>query len=216
MIHENKIHHTNIVLGGEECKNIVLDFLLEKLEFSWRGNPDFILFEGDSFGIDEARGLEKWVLGKPIAGEIKVSLVLVRSLTFEAQNALLKVLEEPPLGTYFFICIESLGSVLGTFISRARVLDLETSSTKKESRNLKDAKKFLDSKIGERFEIIKSLSKITDKSEIKDLIKNLEGASYEYYKKDPEKMGAVLTAKILLSSRGSSPKMILEWLSSVL
>ena len=58
---------------------------------------------------------------------------------------------------------------------------------------------------------------------MKELISNLEEIYYKSYNKDiandTEKARAmknILTAKIFASTKGSSPKMLLEWLSCVL
>jgi len=214
-----KIHHANIVLGNN--RDFIFDILEKDLNFKIKANPDFLLVENDFFSIDDARDLEKWAMGKPLIGEIKVSLIIIKSIGHEAQNALLKVLEEPPLGTYIFINLESLGGLLGTFLSRVRVL----APTREAAPGLTISvgQKFLSSKIKERFFLIRSLSKNEDKNNSKEFIKNLERISYENYVGNmandltkAEAMKNILVAKIFASTRGSSPKMLLEWLSCVL
>ena len=214
-----KLHHANIIASNEDCRDFVFEILEKKLNFKVNANPDFLLVENQSFSIDDARNFERWVIGKPLLGEVKASLIIVKSITFEAQNAMLKVLEEPPLGTYIFINLESLGGLLPTFISRVRILELSKgvfwdrgiSKTPFDS----EAQKFLRASIKEKLSLINSLSKKEDKNEIKDLIKNLEEIAYKNNFKQ-EDLKNILTAKIFASSRGSSPKMLLEWLSCVL
>lgn len=205
-----KIHHANIVLG-EDCRSFVFEILEKSLNFNTKANPDFLLVEKESLGIDDARNLERWVIGKPLLGEVKASLIIAKSITFEAQNALLKVLEEPPLGTYIFINLQSLGGLLPTFLSRVRVLNLPQNNFKGDS----NSEKFLSSKIKEKLSLVQSLSKKESKNEMKELIKNLEEIAYKNNFKR-EDLKNILTAKIFASSRGSSPKMLLEWLSCVL
>lgn len=213
-----EMHHANVIAGGENNRCFVFEILEKDLNFNIKSNPDFLLIENESFGIDDARGLEKWVAGTPLLGGLKVSVMIIKSITFEAQNALLKVLEEPPLGTYIFINIESLGGLLPTFLSRVRVLSPRSDLEKKSQRSdLGDdkAKKFLNSKIKEKLSLIQSLSKKENKSDMKELIKNLEEVAYKE-KASALSLNHILTAKIFASSRGSSPKMLLEWLSCVL
>jgi DNA polymerase III delta prime subunit len=204
-----KIHHANIVLGNS--RDFIFNILEKDLNFNIKANPDFLLVENDFFGIDDARDLEKWAMGKPLIGEVKVSLIIIKSITHEAQNALLKVLEEPTIGTYIFINLENLGGLLGTFLSRVRVLNPSGQNNTEDS----NAHKFLNSKIKEKLSIIQSLSKKENKSETKELIKNLEGVAYKSNFKSQD-LKSILTAKIFASTRGSSPKMLLEWLSCVL
>jgi DNA polymerase III delta prime subunit len=222
------LHHSNIIIGGD-CRDFIFEILADKLNFSINANPDFLLVENQILGIGEVRDFERWVIGKPLIGEVKVSLIIIKSITFEAQNALLKVLEEPPLGTYIFINLESLGGLLPTFLSRVRVLELPKGVSKghplgQDSSRVtlgektpfgNEAQNFLYSKIKEKLSIIKSFSKKEDKNEMKELIKNMEEIAYKNNFK-PEDLKNILSAKIFASARGSSPKMLLEWLSCVL
>ncbi|MEK7635000.1 MAG: hypothetical protein AAB446_01035 [Patescibacteria group bacterium] len=227
MDQNKELHHASVVIG-DDCRSFVLEILINRLNFNTKANPDFLLIENQSFGIDEVRNLERWAIGKPLVGDVKASLIIVNSITFEAQNALLKILEEPPLGTYFFINLQSLGGLLPTFLSRVRILFLRSDLEKKSQRSdLGDgnAKKFLLSQIKEKFSMIRSLSKKEDptslklrgasKNEMKELIKNLEEIAYKNNFKAQD-LKNILIAKTFASVRGSSPKMLLEWLSCVL
>ena len=209
------MHHANIIISKEDSRDFVFNIAKKDLNFNIKANPDFLLVENDSFGIDDARNLEKWVIGKPLTGEVKVSLVITKSITFEAQNALLKVLEEPPVGTYIFINLESLGGILPTFISRISILDTPRMPENIGEPTENVGYKFLKSKIKERLSLIRSLSKKEDKNDMKELIKNLEAVAYKE-KRSTNQMRDALTAKIFATVRGSSPKMLLEWLSCVL
>jgi DNA polymerase III delta prime subunit len=208
-----KMHHANVIVG-ENVRNFVFEILERDLNFKTQANPDFLLIKNESFGIDDARNFEKWVIGKPLLGGLKVSIMIIKSITHEAQNALLKVLEEPPFGTYIFINIESLGGLLPTFLSRVRILDAPKNNA--ENNN---AHKFLNSKIKEKLSLVQTLSKknpsADGKNEMKELIKNLEKIAYRNNFKH-QNLKDILTAKIFASTRGSSPKMLLEWLSCVI
>lgn len=208
-------HHANIIISRGDCKSFVFNILQKDLSFDIKANPDFLMIENESFGIDDARNLIKWALGKSLIGEIKVCFMITKSITHEAQNALLKILEEPTLGTYFFINLESEGGLLPTFLSRIVILD-NNILNKKESDNY--AHKFWNSNKKEKLSLIQTLSKKTDKTEMKELIKDLEKICYENFVADTSKaqiMKNVLTAKIFVTARGASPKMLLEWLSCV-
>lgn len=207
-----KLHHANIVLGRKTGRSLVFQFLEKDLNFDVRQNPDFWLLESESFGIDDARSLEKWALGKPFLGEIKVAFLIAGAITFEAQNALLKVLEEPTSGTYIFINLENLGNILPTFLSRVSILN---NTPKVDSTPNNMALDFFRSGLKERFSLIQTLVKKENKTDMKDLIKNLERIAYTN-NASSQNMQDILTAKIFTATRGSSPKMLLEWLSCVL
>jgi DNA polymerase-3 subunit delta' len=206
-----KIHHANIVVGNDGYqKSIVI--LNEELMFQTRGNPDFFIMKTETFGIDDARELGKWVAGKPLVGEIKAALFVVESITFEAQNALLKVLEEPPLGTYIFINIKSLGGILPTFLSRVAVLKSEEGEVIYDES---DAQKFLKSKIKERLAVARSLAKKEEKSLMKEFLVDMEKSLQKSRTKSlasPD-LRRILKAKVFAGARGSSSKILLDWLS---
>ena len=69
------------------------------VEFEGFNNPDFKIIEpdGNNIKIDQIRGIIKSIYEKPIVSNNKVYIVNESNLmTKEAQNSLLKTLEEPP------------------------------------------------------------------------------------------------------------------------
>ena len=85
-----------ILCGAEEkycgkCKSCI--------EFDSRNNPDFKEIEpdGNSIKIDQIREMQAKVIESPIISSRKVYIINDADLmTIEAQNCLLKTLEEPP------------------------------------------------------------------------------------------------------------------------
>lgn len=214
-----KWHHANIVLSKFESQPLLFDIFERDLDFRAQANPDFLGLEIESFGIPDARNLEKWAIGKPLMSDTKVALIKTGSITVEAQNALLKLLEEPPIGTYIFINLENVANLLGTFLSRVRVFDATAiggEGKKEKIEHDPKAEQFINGDIKKRFEIVKALANKEDKADIKNLIKNLEDVSYKSKSIERGSLKNVLLAKVLVSARGSSPRMILEWLSCVL
>lgn len=216
----NDLHHANLLIAQGDPYSFIASFARERLGFEPKANPDFLLVDGSLFGIDEARRLEEWALGKPLLGEVKVCAVISDSITFEAQNALLKVLEEPPLGTYIFLALPSLGGLLPTFLSRIRILEGSFSGQSKD-KSLAKAEKFLKESVSGRLSMVRSLSKKEDRAELQDLLSSLERAYHEAFLSEPranrsQNMEKILMAKIFASGRGSSPKMLIEWLSCML
>lgn len=195
---------TNIVLGGAGALEI-LKAGLEEAGFAVRANPDYLEREVGALGIDEARELARWADLKPIAGQRKIAVWLAGSLNSEAQNALLKTLEEPFPHTYFFFILPNKGGLLPTLLSRARVhQDLARSEVA-----LKASSNFWNLSVAEKLKLIKKLSAEEDKEPLRRLIKNLpEKSATEFDAK------RVLLAKRFASLRGSSPKLLLEWLTT--
>lgn len=95
-------------------------------------NPDCIrVSNGDkkTIEIQKIREMIKEVYIKPIGSKYKLFIIENAHLMDAApQNALLKVIEEPPQYAVFVLVCDSIGSILPTILSRAFVLELERSS----------------------------------------------------------------------------------------
>lgn len=205
----HKLHHAYIISGTDV--DSIWDELYNTLSFEKKANPDVYSAEHETFGIDEARTLSNWAILKPIGGERKVAVISATSFTIEAQNALLKLFEEPGEGTYFFIIIPSIGSILPTLLSRVRTISL-----KEDSKVNKKFDLFLESPVAERLNIVNSIIKSKDKEKARDFIKFLEQKMKDVILSKDKKYDS--TKKILevgkyIGSRGSSVKMILEYLA---
>jgi len=200
-----KIHHAYIVTGANLDE--IWHGLEQNLSFKKKANPDAYSREFDTFGIEEARELSEWAIMKPISDEKKVAVISAISFTTEAQNALLKLFEEPPALTYFFIIVPNLGIILPTLLSRARTVSLQEEKTVNKKLEL-----FLESSIVKRLAMITSLIKSKDKEKARNFIVSLE----QKINKQQNNFSAakkILQAERYIEARGSSLKMILEYLA---
>ncbi len=79
-----------------------------------------------TIGVQKIRDLMPNVILAPSELEAKVYIINeADKMTEEAQNSLLKILEEPPVAeTYFILCAENSEALLPTIISRAPVMRL--------------------------------------------------------------------------------------------
>lgn len=82
-----------------------------------------------SISIDDVKLMQKKIFLKPIKSKTK-AVILEDShlLTTEAQNALLKVLEEPPDHTIIVLATNTKEALLPTIISRCKLIYLEEES----------------------------------------------------------------------------------------
>jgi DNA polymerase III subunit delta' len=90
-----------------------------------RLHPDIHLVEpqGQVIRIDQVRQLREVLTLQAYEGRVKVAILDdAGKLTVEAGNALLKMLEEPPVQTLFLLVCQHLGSLPATVISRAQVM----------------------------------------------------------------------------------------------
>lgn len=83
--------------------------------------------DGKAIGIDTVRQLNQFLsLKVPVVGEFNRYVILENAhlLTLEAQNAILKILEEPPAGTLIVLTANHEQSLLPTIRSRARIIPI--------------------------------------------------------------------------------------------
>lgn len=94
---------------------------------SLENNPDFILLSAidTAIGIDQVREMQSNLALKPFAQKQKFCIIFeAQNLTPEAQNALLKTLEEPPGNCQIILTAGSASFLLPTIVSRCQIISL--------------------------------------------------------------------------------------------
>lgn len=77
----------------------------------------------NSIGIEQIRELKEWIALKPFSKKIKIILISeARKMTVEAQNSLLKILEEPPPQTLIILSTANHKGLLPTIQSRSLLI----------------------------------------------------------------------------------------------
>jgi len=164
-INKESLHHA-YCLEGEKQKLLgeTLNFLQNFLGLKIQGNPDLWMEDFDTLGIDDSRRISDMQSNKAFGDSKKIYILSVNSITVEAQNAFLKLFEEPTPNTHFFLLIESADRLLPTLKSRLFIL-----STEKKAILENDAKSFLEGSTGERLAHVKKISdSISQKKKGKD------------------------------------------------
>lgn len=139
-ISEGALPHALILEGSFGSGKFTLATMIatalapEFAEKLWKGiSPDMTVHEPadgkKSIGVGTVREIRESAFLKP--QELPVRIFVIRYahlMTVEAQNALLKILEEPPAGVYFFLLCENSSLLLPTVRSRAPVLKMSVLS----------------------------------------------------------------------------------------
>ena len=116
---KNTLSHAHLIAGEDGIGKSKLANILAKL-----------ILNGDL--EREFRDIIEEVSKKPFEGDRKVIIIHEgNKLTIQAQNALLKTIEEPPIGVHIIILCESLELILDTIKSRCEIYKL-TPLTKNE------------------------------------------------------------------------------------
>ena len=232
-VKNNKISHSYLFIGTEgigkkliaqEFAKMILCIEENKycnkckscIEFNTNNNPDFKIIEpdGNSIKIEQIRELQRKVSEKPIISKRKVYIINDSDkMTIEAQNCLLKTLEEPPE----FITIILIGSneslFLSTIKSRCMILHFNRISNDKileyldKNYNLKiDNELMIDAFQG-------SIGKAIDFKDKKDTYKELENIIYNLDKKD--QIDILNMSEIIYKTKEEKDK-ILDYINIIL
>lgn len=141
------LSHAHLIAGEDGIGKSILSNILGKLILNGDINREYIDIvnyspEKASFGVDDVRNIIEEVSKKPFEGDKKVIIIHEgNKLTIQAQNALLKTIEEPPNGVYIIILCESSELILDTIKSRCEIYKL-TPLTKEELQQYIEIKGF--------------------------------------------------------------------------
>jgi DNA polymerase III delta prime subunit len=104
----------------------------------------------------------------------------INKSTIETQNALLKILEEPQPNLSFILTAPNKQNILPTILSRCKITELK--SKKPNKKQVAEAKKFIESSIGEKLTIT---SKINSRDEAREFLENLILGAHALMIKNP-------------------------------
>lgn len=89
-----------------------------------KNDPDYHYLAGEETGVNEIRAIIEELSKAAFEGGMRAIVISnAHAMTREAQNALLKTLEEPPKGVIFLLCGNADG-MLSTIISRCALIRL--------------------------------------------------------------------------------------------
>lgn len=154
------------------------------IEFDTNNNPDFKIIEpdGNSLKIEQIREFQSKVAEKPIISNRKVYIINDSDkMTTEAQNCLLKTLEEPPEFVTIILIGENENSFLSTIKSRCMILHFEKISNQTIEKFLEEnyqtkinSKIMIDAFQGSIGKAIQLKEKQEEYEKIEDIIYSLE------------------------------------------
>lgn len=165
----------------------------------------------DTFKIDDARSIKALQSEKTE----KASLFVLKffHITHEAQNALLKVLEEPSQNSYFILIFPYAKELLDTLKSRLHLLRVDDEY---EGIQLEP---YLKLSLEQRFAYNKKVGESGKEDSLskEDIAKFLnEAEMYLHTQGKRKEVFDILSLKKYLEAQGSSSKMILDQLAMIL
>ena len=200
------VHHAQL-LRAQDISNVKpLDFYGDTRDVEVE-NLQFL-----SIGINEVRRITQVANLRPEVAKIRLLIITTPSVTLEAQQALLKILEEPPLTTKFLFVVPLDLIVLPTLTSRFQIIENFTASVESETFTALSHLTY-----GDR------LAEITKRMTKKDLVWTMaiRRSLVEYLKREAYSLPVMRlnTLNMImdkLGSRGASNKMLLEELALTL
>ena len=112
---------SDTIKGCHQCKSCI--------EFQSENHPDFLYIEpdGNSIKIEQIRYLQRKIQEKPIISNQKVYIINdADRMTTEAQNCLLKTLEEPPEYSTIILIGSNENAFLNTIKSRCMIISFQS------------------------------------------------------------------------------------------
>ena len=229
----NKTSHSYIFCGTEGIgKKLIAKELAKKIlclkekenscdcksciEFDSDNNPDFQLIESvdGKIKIEQIRQMQRKVAEKPIISNNKVYIIdNADTMTTEAQNCLLKTLEEPPEYITIILICTNEGNLLSTIKSRCTRMQFEPIKDEELKEYIKT--KLPEEQISENIiELAQgSIEKAIKLNERKDIYENIENILLSMQNKDL--IDIVQMSEVIYKSK-EEIKSILEYINVLL
>jgi hypothetical protein len=223
-------HHAFVIEAeAEDGIEVAQKWAEKELGMRAQSNPDVVVLRYGLLSVEDARRVSELAASAPFVDENKVVIISASRVYHEAQNALLKLFEEPPRGTYLFLIMPSLGGLLPTLRSRVQVLKHEIRNPKSETNKkyeIDPAEEFLKANKEKRTAMIKKLTSGKDEEEKREnrekalaIVKGIEAVAYMSGRTTSRHRELLEDIQILrghLHDRSSPVRMILEHVSLVI
>jgi DNA polymerase III delta prime subunit len=174
------IYGNNLELRKQKIQNIFPE------NFKSENNPDYLEIKlsekKKSIGIEEVKAVGQFLQTKPISHRVKIALISdANSLTIEAQNSLLKTLEEHTNNSIIILEDSYINFLLPTIISRCILEKVQNSNSNTQS--VPD--NFFEMNETEKLNYFETINKL-DKEELIQLLNNsfsiLKNDKYQNFK----------------------------------
>ncbi len=218
---KDTLHHASLISGGDGDLPKLREHISKILNIKFGQNPDIMELTADALTVEFARKVVERSKANAISGGPKVIIVSFSQVTREAQNILLKSLEEPSENTYIFILTPNTGILLPTVLSRCMIVDIASGETQGSAQ----VEEFIKANMQDRLKIIAELAKAKDKATMMRILsgleqyltnhkpKNVPGAPWNIWRQQVE---AVLNAQKYIRDKGAMSKMLMESVALVL
>ena len=154
----------NVAMEHHACLVIAPHINSAKLprEFSSR-SVDVDHYSVERLGIDDVRSIIAKAYHRPVHSLFRGIVIFSQRYSVEAQNALLKILEDPPHTTRFVLVAPHPNRLLPTVLSRLHQLSEDISMQRATDPLSEDTRNFINQSHAERLKSIASWSSLSDR-----------------------------------------------------
>ena len=215
-------HHAYVYEGSMGLLDALAQDARGRFNFSLEHSPDVHVREFEKFGIEESRWLTDVGALKSASGRA-LFVVGISSITSEAQQALLKLFEEPQEGSVYVLLVPH-GTLLPTLRSRTleypekEKLNLAAGHLGSTQRDHQQVLIFLKAQGKDRSDFIAKLLKDDEgeKERVREFVGGLEVELYKHINKSSkirDGLRDIALVRDYLHDRSPSLKMLLEHLA---
>jgi DNA polymerase III delta prime subunit len=134
------------------------------IDLKVENNPDLYLVNQETIGIEEARKIKRFLSLKHWRSPLQTVIIgYQKEITPQAQNALLKILEEPGENRLLVIISSNKSELLPTIISRCQVINLVSAKKAEENHH----------HVFKKNDFGRFLQKAPPKEELRDLLQTI-------------------------------------------
>jgi|AntRauTorckE6833_2_1112554.scaffolds.fasta_scaffold00021_49 hypothetical protein len=198
-------HHATLYISS------TLDIALLPEEARTPGNDVLHEVYEDFLTVADARRLQETAARAPIEKPERILVIYAARIGSEAQNALLKLFEDPPERSRFLLLVPTITMLLPTVRSRLQI-ETPAAVTKALSTTGND---FLQATYKERMDIIERLHKAKDKMSMRTIVTDV-GSYVSLHETSYAVTRATVGALEYRDLPGASLKMWLEYLALLL
>jgi len=221
------LYHSYVVEGEPKITGaLILEFLKMRGDAEMESG-DVLFQEYESFTIEDSGEIKDWHSRQGTGESKKICIIATKFINREAEQTLLKIIEEPTDNTHFFIVVPDASILAGTILSRVHIV-------KTEKLDNKELEKFVASFIAstpkERIDKVAIMVKENKSEESSgqlrfyatSFVNEIEKNLHQKFKKDKKDKNIIFIleelqkARMYLSTPGASVKMILEHLALVI
>ena len=163
----------------------------------------------DRLGIDDVRKLIATAAQAGVTKDGRVFVIVTQNIPVEAQNALLKLFEEPPRDAQFLVVIPDENMLIPTLRSRVQVTDAKSSV----DAYSEDFTTFLGMSQKERMDHIASLAKAKSVSIMTTIVNDTARYAAAQLPKETDLAKTAVFVQSYFGTPGASKKMLLEELA---